>query len=202
MAQRAGERTRAGRQGSAGYSLWSVLIGAAGAKQKQTWRLKMKVYSQTVWKTKKNLNLAFCEKCESNLFFLHPSFVLLHLSVCFGWHRWLLSYSETCCWSLLRLKHVSLCVCSHKFPSTTGKLLILGVNSQITEWHRVQLPTKLTAGMKGGALSQHKGQTETPPVQKACSSQTFGGCNLAEPNQPKMILLISIGGLAWAWFRA
>lgn len=68
-AQRAGEWTRAGRQVSAGYSLWSVLIGAAGAKQKRKWRLKLKVYSQTVWKTKKNLNLAFCEKCESNLFF-------------------------------------------------------------------------------------------------------------------------------------
>lgn len=143
----------------------------------------------------RRLSIWLSVKSVKQIFFLHLSFVLLHLSVCFGWHRWLLSYSETCCWSFLRLKHVSLCVCSHKFPSTTGKLLIWGVNSQITEWHRVQSPTKLTAGMKGGALSQHKGPPETPPVQKVCSSQTFGGCNLAEPNLPNMILLISIVSL-------
>lgn len=74
------------------------------------------VCSQAVWKTKKNCNLAFCEKCELTESF---SSSILHLSFCFGSCRWLLSYSETYC-SAARLKHVSL---THKFPNTTGNLI-------------------------------------------------------------------------------
>lgn len=77
---------------------------------------ELTVCSQAAQKTKKNCNLAFCEKCELTESFSSPS---LHLSFCLGSHGWLLSYSETYC-SVARLKHVSL---THKYPNTTGNLI-------------------------------------------------------------------------------
>lgn len=95
-----------------------------------------------------------------NLFFCSHA-VRLFISASVLSHRGGFSVTLICAAVLLQLlkqsppsSQTTACVtlCSHKFPSTTGKLLIWGVNSQIAEWRSVQSPTKLTAGMKRSAL--------------------------------------------------